>query len=44
MRELAIGICQLRSEIGTADYDPRPANLERALEAIAHDGGRRERS
>jgi predicted amidohydrolase len=35
MRELAIGICQLRSEIGTADYDPRPANLERALEAIA---------
>lgn len=35
MRELAIGICQLTSEIGTADYDPRPANLERALEAIA---------
>src|SRR6202011_935727 len=34
MRELAIGICQLRSEIGTADYDPRPPNLERALEAI----------
>ena len=35
MRELAIGICQLRSEIGRDDYDPRPANLERALEAIA---------
>jgi predicted amidohydrolase len=35
MRELTIGICQLESRIGTADYDPRPANLERALEAIA---------
>lgn len=35
MRELAIGICQLTSEIGTADYDPRPANLEKALRAIA---------
>ncbi len=35
MRELAIGICQLESEIGSADYDPRPANLERALQAIA---------
>src|SRR4029077_6114922 len=35
MRELAIGICQLRSEIGRDDYDPRPANLDRALDAIA---------
>jgi predicted amidohydrolase len=34
MRKLTIGICQLESVIGTADYDPRPANLERALEAI----------
>jgi predicted amidohydrolase len=34
MRELTIGICQLESVIGTADYDPRPANVERALEAI----------
>jgi predicted amidohydrolase len=34
MRELTIGICQLESAIGTADYDPRPANFERALEAI----------
>jgi predicted amidohydrolase len=34
MREITIGICQLESVIGTADCDPRPANLERALEAI----------
>jgi predicted amidohydrolase len=34
MRELRIGICQLESAIGTADYDPRPANLARALDAI----------
>lgn len=34
MEELCIGICQLKSEIGSADYDPRPANLEKALEAI----------
>jgi predicted amidohydrolase len=35
MRELPIGICQLESKIGTADFDPRPDNLQRALEAIA---------
>ncbi|HZS23799.1 MAG TPA: carbon-nitrogen hydrolase family protein [Gaiellaceae bacterium] len=35
MRELAIGICQLTSEIGSADHDPRPANLEKATRAIA---------
>jgi predicted amidohydrolase len=35
MRELAIGICQLTSEIGSEDHDPRPANLEKALKAIA---------
>src|SRR5262245_19875871 len=35
MRELAIGICQLTSAIGSADYDPRPDNLEKALKAIA---------
>jgi predicted amidohydrolase len=34
MRELTIGICQLESAIGTAEYDPRPTNLGRALEAI----------
>jgi predicted amidohydrolase len=34
MRELPIGICQLESEIGTADFDPRPENLRRALAAI----------
>ena len=39
MRELVIGICQLRSEIGTADYDPRPANLARALETIEQTAG-----
>lgn len=35
MRELAIGICQLTSEIGTSEHDPRPSNLEKALAAIA---------
>jgi predicted amidohydrolase len=35
MRELAIGICQLTSAIGSADYDPRPDNLDKALNAIA---------
>jgi predicted amidohydrolase len=35
MRELPIGICQLESKIGTADFDPRPDNLARALEVIA---------
>jgi predicted amidohydrolase len=35
MRELPIGICQLTSEIGSAEYDPRPANMARAREAIA---------
>jgi predicted amidohydrolase len=35
MRELAIGICQLSSAIGSADYDPRPDNLDKALKAIA---------
>lgn len=34
MDEIRIGICQLRSEIGSEDYDPRPANLARAREAI----------
>lgn len=34
MRELAIGICQLESEVGSDDYDPRPANSARAVEAI----------
>lgn len=29
-----IGICQLASDVGTADHDPRPANLDRALRAI----------
>jgi predicted amidohydrolase len=29
-----LGICQLHSQVGTADFDPRPANLQRALEAI----------
>jgi len=43
MRTLPIGICQLASEIGAADHDPRPANLDRALEAIeatAKDGAK----
>jgi len=35
LRELPIGICQLRSQIGTATFDPRPDNLERGLQAIA---------
>ena len=34
-RELPIGICQLESKIDTAAIDPRPDNLERALEVIA---------
>lgn len=34
MSEIPIGICQLPSDVGSADYDPRPANLERALGAI----------
>jgi predicted amidohydrolase len=34
MDVMRIGICQLESEIGTAEYDPRPANLERALRAV----------
>lgn len=34
MDVLRIGICQLESDIGSAKYDPRPANLERALQAI----------
>lgn len=35
MNEIPIGICQLKSNIGHDGYDPRPDNLERALEAIA---------
>lgn len=31
---IRIGICQLNSEIGGSDYDPRPANVSCALEAI----------
>jgi predicted amidohydrolase len=34
MDAIAIGICQLESLIGTESFDPRPANLEHALEAI----------
>ncbi len=34
MNEIRIGICQLKSEIGSSDYDPRPDNLARALDAI----------
>jgi predicted amidohydrolase len=33
--ELRIAACQLRSDIAREGYDPRPANLERALGAIA---------
>jgi predicted amidohydrolase len=29
-----IAVCQLESDVGTADYDPRPANVDRALKAI----------
>ena len=35
MNEIPIGICQLQSKIASEGYDPRPDNLERALEAIA---------
>jgi predicted amidohydrolase len=35
MDEIPIGICQLASDIGSEDYDPRPANMARAREAIA---------
>jgi predicted amidohydrolase len=41
MDALRIGICQLKSDIGSADYDPRPANLERALKAIDEAAGQR---
>jgi predicted amidohydrolase len=34
MNEIPIGICQLQSEIGRDDYDPRPDNFERAVEAM----------
>jgi 5-aminopentanamidase len=43
MSELPIGICQLESEVGTADRDPRPSNLRRAeaaIQAVAADGAR----
>jgi predicted amidohydrolase len=35
METFRIGIAQVRSDIGTDEYDPRPANLERALAAIS---------
>lgn len=35
MNEIPIGICQLESNIAREGYDPRPDNLERAMEAIA---------
>lgn len=35
MNEIPLGICQLSSQIAREGYDPRPDNLERALEAIA---------
>src|SRR6478672_9626718 len=34
MNEIPIGICQLESDIGREDYDPRPANMERAIIAM----------
>jgi len=34
VNEISIGICQLGSDIGREDYDPRPANFERALAAM----------
>lgn len=34
MSEIKIGICQLESLVGEADFDPRPRNLERAINAI----------
>jgi predicted amidohydrolase len=36
--ELRLGICQLRSQVGRDDYDPRPDNLASALDAIARAG------
>jgi predicted amidohydrolase len=34
MNEIPIGICQLASEIGREDYDPRPGNFARAVAGI----------
>jgi predicted amidohydrolase len=34
MDAIPIGICQLKSEIGHEDYDPRPANYDHATRAI----------
>jgi len=34
MDEIRIGVCQLESEIGSEEYDPRPANMAHAREAI----------
>jgi predicted amidohydrolase len=34
MRDFMVAMCQLESEVGRADHDPRPGNLGRALEAI----------
>ncbi|MFT3866073.1 MAG: carbon-nitrogen hydrolase family protein [Solirubrobacterales bacterium] len=34
MGTLEIAVCQLGSEVGDEEYDPRPANLERAIAAI----------
>ena len=35
MTEIPIGICQLESNIAREGYDPRPDNLEKAMDAIA---------
>jgi predicted amidohydrolase len=33
-RTLVVGVCQLRADIGTEGFDPRPGNLARAVEAV----------
>lgn len=33
-RSLVAGVCQLHADIGTADFEPRPANLARAVAAV----------
>jgi predicted amidohydrolase len=39
MKDSVIAICQLPSDVGTEDYDPREANLARALKSVDEAAG-----
>lgn len=36
MRAVSVALCQLESDIGSEEHDPRPENLRRARQAIEH--------